>query len=302
MSQSNADTPFDPQSPDHPAPWGAQFKPNDVFLHPRKPNPRSTLFPTLITIHPELKDVDHVNLAIMVYFVIIQINPDFPAYHFYEPIKIPPIFQNDLKQRFVTLPELIQLLKWHFLPVGVPEHSLFHRIAYCKIPHASDPTKWTRKGVLAFPINEKVLEYRLFHTKGDVFLHAKFSFKEPLHTVIFNHFKNKDKNFSLSYTKSANLLELFLRYVRENPQSRDSLNPNFLICLPGSPLAGTFGGLELIHIGEILKFLWDQLDIHFPTPLSPTMEAVMIETKNRYLHIIDDIKKLEAQKPSKFFQ
>ena len=52
--------------------------------------------------------------------------------------------------------------------------------------------------------------------------------------------------------------------------------------MDGTLLSGAFGSQKLIHIGLIVKALWEQLDFIFPENFNPLKKAILRDAKEQH--------------------
>jgi hypothetical protein len=288
--------------------WNTMSKKGDLMYHPRKPNPQSKLYTKLTNNFPQHFPTDPqpftFTLMMIIYFVLKLINPQLPEYDFFEPICLVGSWAEELKQNYVIKAELRNLLKWHFQPVGCTEHSLFDEVKHMRIPLPKEPTRWTTKILKTYEQNEKFNEYLMFDKKDIVYADDKrvtFTFKEPLKSIITNHFKRKDKNFIFKTTTSGNLLELFLRFLKEEPKTLNKQNPNFIICSEGTLLNNVFKPAKFVHMGEVLMALWQEIELQFPSDYPPHKKLILTAAKNEHPAFVANMVNKKRNKKTNFF-
>ena len=288
--------------------WNVMSKKGDLMYHPRKPNPQSRVYPKLASRFPQHFPQNPqpftFTLMMAIYFVLKLVDPQLPEYDFFEPICLVGSWSDELKQQNVIKAELRNILKWHFPPVGCAENYFHDEVKHLRIPLPKEPTRWTQKLLILYEQNTIFSEHLMFDKKDALYTddeRIKFTFKEPLKTIIINHFKKKDKNYEYEATTSNILLELFLRFVREEPKTLDKQNPNFIICSEGTILKNVFDTAKLVHVGEILYYLWQEIELQFPPDTSPLQQKLLRAAKNAHPAFAAKMVNIKQNKKTNFF-
>ena len=283
-------------------------KKGDLMYHPRKPNPQSGVYKKLASNFPQHFPQNPqpytFTLMMIIYFVLKLIDPQLPEYDFFEPICLVGSWSEELKQQNVIKAELRNILKWHFPPVGCAENKIYDEVKYLRIPLPKEPTRWTQKLLMLYEQNEIFSEHLMFDKKDALYndeCKIKFTFKEPLKSIIIKHFERKDKNYNYHTSTSNILLDLFLKFVREEPKTLDHQNPNFIICSEGTILQNVFGTAQLVHVGEILYYLWHEIELEFPPDSSPLQKQILNAAKNAHPAFAAKMVHIKQNKKTNFF-
>jgi hypothetical protein len=293
---------YDPSPESTLAKWNNVLENGNVLYHPRKFTPNSTIHKKLVTYFPNHFQVDIsssvFSLFMVMHFVLKLINPLLQEYSPYHLICLTGIWEVEVQQTWVTINELTNLIKRFLPPVNCTEQSLKDSCAHLRIPLKNEKSKWFSKNMLLFPSNAIYAEI-LF---PEIDTSILFKFSEPLRTIVTQHYKKADSNFSLNSGKPKDLLEIVLKMFRQNDKFLDGRNKNVLQCAYGTALFDTFGP-EQIHIGEFVKYFWKTLKPDTPPNYSPFVKHIIESTQKNHTEIVDlfEAAKRRDQSATPFF-